>query len=509
MDNKLRKQIIIALRKAGKGKIDITDFLSKIDLDLMINLRDTYSKEAMIKALILRELNGLKFEASLADFLKDIGEDALKLGFFRGDGGKVMIPDRRTFSHFLKHRLTNEDKNLLDFVVNTVKEITEKFDIPLQTRDKPKEKAQNKITEEDKISKTKQIRKNLYPLIDLEVNGNAKHTKNQILDTLSYVASVGKCTNGGAISFEKIKTGSPKPYTILRHVKRNKIGELMKKMDKILEKQFKEINKTLRIKAAKIAIDETLIPFYDRGNGSEGKSVYDFVVGGPEKASTFNFIKYLTADIIHPKVKFTLAIVPRRPGILLVDDIRELVHKVRKLVGITLLLADRGFNDNKIFKMLDEEGIKYLMPLAASKGVKKLLNVLPINSVQKDFEYGSEGYKIPYFVYVEGKKGPMKIATSIKINKDDMDFIKSLPEQYSKRWTIETGYRDKKRNAFARTTSTDYVVRLFYFAFSVMLYNAWNSVKFLLVYAIDAEETRKKVISLFAFIQKLYGIEIT
>ena len=283
MDNKLRKQIILALKSADKGKLDIADFLSKLDLGLMINLRDTYSKEAIIKALILRELNGLKFGTSLVDFLKDIGEGALKLGFFRGDDGKVMIPDRRTFSHFSKHKMTNEDKSLINFVVGTVKEITEKFDIPLKLKDKPKEKAQDRITEEDKSAKIKQVRKKFYPLIDLKVNRNAKYTKEEILDTLSYIASVGKCTNQGAANFKERRGNSPKGYTILRHVKKKKITEYTEMVDKILEKQFKEINKSLRIKTAKIAIDETLIPFYDRGNGSDGKSVYDFVVGVQRK----------------------------------------------------------------------------------------------------------------------------------------------------------------------------------------------------------------------------------
>ena len=102
----------------------------------------------------------------------------------------------------------------------------------------------------------------------------------------------------------------------------------------------------------------------------------------------------------------------------------------------------------------------------------------------------------------------MKIATSIEIKKDDVAFV-NLPELYSKRWTIETGYRDKKRNAFARTTSTDYIVRFFYFAFSVMLYNAWNSVKYLLILEADPGTIKKKLITLLSFIEKLYSMEIT
>ena len=182
--------------------------------------------------------------------------------------------------------------------------------------------------------------------------------------------------------------------------------------------------------------------------------------------------------LVHPKLKFTLAMAPRRAGILLEEDVRLLINKVRKLINIKLLLADRGFKESEMLQMLYKEKVKYLMPLSESAGVKKLIKVLPMDSVYKDLEYGSIGYKIPYFVYTEGKKGPMKIATSIEIKKDDVAFIRNLPMIYSGRWTIETGYRDKKKNAFPRTTSTDYVVRLFYFSFSVLLYNAWGILNF-------------------------------
>ena len=507
--DKLEKQIRTAIKKCKNGKVNVAELLSNLDLDLMINTRDTYRKEAIIKAIIFRDLKELKFETSLEKFLKENKGVAFKLGFLKNADNEVDIPDRRTFSYFLKHRITDNDKKIISFVVETIRDITEKFGISADIKNETKQKPQNRITEENKLAKTKFLRAKLYPLINLPVNRNSKCTKNQILDTLAYMASVGKFTNGGVESFEKLKKNIPKAYTILRHVERNNINELIEKTDKTIERQFKDINKKLRIKSAMISVDETLIPFYDRGNKRDGKSVYNFVVGGPEKASTYNFIKYLTADIIHNKIKLTLAIVPRRPGVPLVDDVEDLVHKVKKMINITLLQADKGFNDSKIFSMLDEEGVKYLMPLSESKGIKNILKMLPINSVYKDLEYGPFGYKIPYFVYADGKRGPMKMATSLEIRKDDVDLIKNLPNLYSRRWTVETGYRDKKRNAFARTTSTNYVARLFYFAFSVLLYNAWNTAKFLLITEINFETVSKKIMSLFSFLQRLYSIEIT
>jgi putative transposase len=507
--NKIEKWIRVALKNSKDGKVDTIKLLSSLDLDLTINPRDTYRKEAIIKALILRDLKGLKFETSLEKFLKENKETALELGFLKGANNEVEIPDRRTFSHFLKHGITDEDRELINFVKETVLTISDKFSIPLDSNTKSvvEKGEKTRITEEDKIKNIKYLRNKLYPLITLPVNRNAKWTKEELLDVLVHIASVGKYTNGGAEGFTIKKQKQVKGYTILRHVKRNKIKELTETIDKIIGKQFNEANKALRIKYATIAIDETLIPFYDRGNSRDGKSVYNFVVGGPEKASTFNFVKYLTADIVHPKLKLTLATVPRRAGIPLVEDVKLLINKVRKMVDIKLLLADRGFNGSEMFQMLDKEKVRYLMPLSESGGIKKLIKILPMDSVYKDLEYGSFGYKIPYFVYTEGKKGPIKIATSIEIKKDDIAFIKNLPVIYSQRWTIETGYRDKKRNAFPRTTSTDYVVRLFYFSFSILLYNAWSILNLLLMVCAGLEVLKRKAMTLFSFLKKLYSVE--
>jgi putative transposase len=44
---------------------------------------------------------------------------------------------------------------------------------------------------------------------------------------------------------------------------------------------------------------------------------------------------------------------------------------------------------------------------------------------------------------------------------------------YSKRWGIETSYRVKKHSFRAKTTSKNYYIRLFYFLFSVLMYNLW------------------------------------
>jgi putative transposase len=63
----------------------------------------------------------------------------------------------------------------------------------------------------------------------------------------------------------------------------------------------------------------------------------------------------------------------------------------------------------------------------------------------------------------------------------DLDRLhtRRLSKLYSKRWGIETAYRVKK-DFRPKTTSKNYVIRLFYFLFSVCLYNLWELVNVIL-----------------------------
>jgi len=58
-----------------------------------------------------------------------------------------------------------------------------------------------------------------------------------------------------------------------------------------------------------------------------------------------------------------------------------------------------------------------------------------------------------------------------------------VPSEYRRRWGIETGYRVQD-NVQAKTTSTNYKLRLIYQMTSVLLYNVWHYANFLLCRAL-------------------------
>ena len=72
-----------------------------------------------------------------------------------------------------------------------------------------------------------------------------------------------------------------------------------------------------------------------------------------------------------------------------------------------------------------------------------------------------------------GEKVKRLFATNKEFDPNDVDLLERLFLLYSKRWGIETSYRVKKYAFRGKTTSKNYMIRLFYFMFSVLLYNLW------------------------------------
>ena len=67
----------------------------------------------------------------------------------------------------------------------------------------------------------------------------------------------------------------------------------------------------------------------------------------------------------------------------------------------------------------------------------------------------------------------MLIATNEEYDENDVKLAERLLLLYRRRWGVETSYRVKKHSYLPKTTSKDYLIRLFYFMFSALLYNLW------------------------------------
>ena len=100
----------------------------------------------------------------------------------------------------------------------------------------------------------------------------------------------------------------------------------------------------------------------------------------------------------------------------------------------------------------------------------------------------------------EGQK--YGFATNMDVNRNNSKIVEYL---YDKRWGIETSYRVGK-DFLAKTTSKNYLIRLFFFQFSMILYNCWVIVNALLGIAMFGHVPQKPIVSAKLFGTVLYSI---
>jgi len=111
-------------------------------------------------------------------------------------------------------------------------------------------------------------------------------------------------------------------------------------------------------------------------------------------------------------------------------------------------------------------------------------------------------------VIVEDEEGKKRaFATNEEYSENDLNLAERLFYLYSKRWGIETSYRVKKHSFLPKTTSRNYLIRIFYFLFSVLFYNLWLLADILIWMLIFGEVGQDHLVTSKYFGTILYNID--
>jgi hypothetical protein len=293
---------------------------------------------------------------------------------------------------------------------------------------------------------------------------------------------------------------------------------------------------------AKIALDITYVAYY--GGCDEMK----WVQGAPEDKGYTWCHKFATAVIVGQNTHYIVGVTPlgstdyadtdAHPGkdntYYIGDVTRRLLSIADDYVNIRRVYADREFYAADPLSVLEKRGLKYVIP-----AVKDKHRVRPLCDRFDELKRGyDEERDTPLYVKsdhpihgpVKGEVTNEKVYTNLVVLPPDEDddvnkegspqpFATNLDvsdelaldrrwaaeqiESYSDRGGIETSYSSVKEAA-AWTTSKEFEVRWFHFAFGCVLYNMWLLVDFLTQERIGVIETRKKPrITLADFLDKL------
>lgn len=457
--------------------IKIADFLKIFDATSFQtrNYRKIkFPYESLFKLILFQKLKGIKFHTKLTKYLRQNPSEKFKLGF-------TQTPDRTQIGYFINHILDEQTNELINFIANKIEEISEKFSILLDLKtfqaEKPEKETKERNHYYQKNDKTKEIcrlfKKRFATFINLNLKNNTLYKKNQFIDLLIHMGMTKDFAENGSKTYKELRGfNNPDADTLLYHLKSytdtKDLHRMFTTLFEIVWEMARKINLFDIRKHYDVAVDFTEWYFYgDRGA--------PMVVGKEPERGTSKCYKFATINIVESGKRFTLLALPVGPFDKKEEVLRKLLGYVLERIKIRRVYVDRGFCDSYSIKVFNSLHLKYLMPATKIPTVKNMLEIASAPSIITDFEMKDVTFNL---VIVEeegegGKKEKRAFATNETFEENDVSLAERLFLLYGRRWGIETSYRVKKHSYLPKTTSKNYLIRLFYFMFSVLLYNLW------------------------------------
>jgi hypothetical protein len=196
----------------------------------------------------------------------------------------------------------------------------------------------------------------------------------------------------------------------------------------------------------------------------------------PERGTT-TFESYMTLHSVEEGRRVQLAC----EHLGLFDEKEVILEELLVLsrIEIYLLLLDRGFFNSHSIRMLERIHQRFLMPCIKNKGIKSAIIEYSEGRRKYISEYAMGDSKFTLVIFPKANHGneddPLEryiaFATNIPLG-EILWNMRKLPEDYRRRWGIESGYVGIEEFR-ARTTSRNHTLRLVYFYYAMILYNAW------------------------------------
>ena len=241
---------------------------------------------------------------------------------------------------------------------------------------------------------------------------------------------------------------------------------------------------------AVVAIDYTRQPFYGDPDAKN-------VIGGKEEKGTTWGYTYASIDIVEAGRRLTLYSTTVNQFCEKAEIVRKLIFEARaRGIHIGVVLLDRAFFTVDVITMLKSLRVFFIIPAVKNDTVKAAMLNYDEQQPVKRFTLGKKKESVAFNLYLY-KRPAEQLPKKKKLTVSDLYFgfatnlprslatklPSFIPEEYRRRWGIETGYRVQD-NVQAKTTSTNYKLRLLYQLVSVLLYNVWHYANFLLCRAL-------------------------
>ena len=500
------EEIIKEIKKSGYSKTSY--LLSQIDLpDFSNGSASKFTLISVIRLYLFRLIKGLKNYENIKKYFLENEEEAYQLGFYKNEGNQLEIPPKRTYNFYLQ-KLSKEQKEEINLIAETVLSLATKNEVILDIEIVKKTiKDKKKNFEKEIREAVRLVKKLVYPQIDLKIKENGKFTTKDLLDVLIHVAFTHDFTNNGSFTFKEMNSDKKAPSgdLMLYHFSKfDSVEKLRNMFEKILDVIFnfsKRNYNILQRRKLDIAYDIHKVCYYGEHTS--------YICGGKHENGTSQFYQFLTCSIVVAGRRFILDVLPIHQLDSIPKLLDESLKRVKKKIRVERVYLDRGFNSSKFINTLKNNGLNFLMPMTRILTVKKYFDKFEdsTSGIVKDFQISKgEDKALVNLILIDDKLGIKRAFISNFDVLPEKAF--QLYEMYGKRWGIETSYRNVDHDFKPKTTTKNYNIRLFYFLFSVCLFNLWILVNICISLTLYGRIKEKPLITAKLFATILYRVQI-
>ncbi len=264
----------------------------------------------------------------------------------------------------------------------------------------------------------------------------------------------------------------PSADTIFNYIKENKIEDILSSFRKMNLEIFKMMK--LENNIHDIAIDFHDISYYGDKNtpGIRGIKLKNGSSWG-KSFCTLDIIgtSHLTLDVIDINSL-------NKNYSLLIESLFKRLKTIGVKTGTTYL--DKEFFNTDVISKLDELKGNFVIAAKSTQVINRELknHQKEYGNTSTIFEYrfqkGGPSFNV-VAIYNDKKKKYLLFATNKKAESIEK-FEKMIPEEYRKRWNIETGYRVKNEFKIRSCTKSP-VARVLFFIIQCIMYNVLNMLK--------------------------------
>ena len=194
-------------------------------------------------------------------------------------------------------------------------------------------------------------------------------------------------------------------------------------------------------------------------------------IGGKPKNGTHMFFGYLVAFSTIPP-KGIIAIRELFDGSV-TDETEKMIDELRKDYEIDMVVTDGEFYKAELIDYLSRVGIHYVTKRLNTDNIRDLnISYDKPYLYESDIKRDSKIIYLKYWIYrYKGRGGDFYLCSDMKMKP------KVIREIFSSRWGIETGFRERDRVGI-KTTTRDFLIRLFFYVISCIIYNIWQRIRF-------------------------------